>query len=194
MSLFDPIHIVTQPTLDVITITEAKQHLKVDHDDEDTLLSLYVKGCVKCAEDYRQSAIMSTQYELWTDQFYSPISLQKHPVSAINSVKYYDEDNTLQTVSSSDYILQYFKQPCALEFTEDFDYPDVHSRQFPVVVNFNAGYLAASSVPATIKLGILNQLGNQFEFRQWIQAGAGLSAIEIKGSTMEILNSETMWI
>ena len=194
MIRFNPVKVVTPSTLEAVTLSEAKDHLKIDSDDENTLIKLYLSAAVKRCEDYRQSAIMSAEHELYSTYFESCYNLQKHPVTAINSVKYYDTDNALQTVDASNYRLQDFRQPCFLEFDSTFDAPGVYEREYPVVINFNAGYLSASTVPATIKLGILNELGDANEFRQNVLTGNGLTLVGIKDGTEGWLRADTMWI
>jgi uncharacterized phiE125 gp8 family phage protein len=194
VSLFNPVHIVVPSTLDVVTLPQAKQHLKIDGDDSNDIIALYIKAAVKKCEDYRQAAIMSAQHELYSTCFGNTMSLQKFPVSAINSVKYYDENDDQQTVDASDYRLQSFMQPCVLEFTSSFDSPDLSDRQYPVVINFNAGYTSASSVPATIKLGVLNTLGTFNEIRQISLVGNGLTKVDFWEIATGLLDSETMWI
>lgn len=194
MIRFNPVKVVTPSTLEAITLSEAKEHLKIDGDDENTLIRLYVNAAVKRCEDYRQSAIMSAEHEMHSSGFDYSFNLQKHPVTAINSVKYYDENNALQTVATSDYRLQDFRQPCFLEFDTEFDVPDLYEREYPVVINFQAGYLSASTVPATIKLGILSELGTFNEFRQSVTSGNGLTSIQIKEVSKDLLDAETMWV
>lgn len=194
MIQFNPVVRIAQSSLEVVTLSEAKQHLKIDGDDQNSIISLYLAAAVKRCEDYRQASIMSAAHELYSSGFCSSFNLQKHPVTAINSVKYYDTDGALQTVDSAEYRLQSFRQPCFLEFDSEFDYPDLHDREWPVVINFNAGYDSASSVPATIKLGVLNELGTFHEFRQGVLSGNGLTTVEVRETTMALLDGETMWI
>lgn len=194
MSRFSPVQVVVPSSLEVVTLQRAKQHLKIDGDDSNDIITLYLKAAVRKCEDYRQAAIMSAQHELYANDFYGTMSLQKFPVSAINSVKYYDENDEQQTVDSSEYRLQSFLQPCVLEFDSSFEYPDLSTRQYPVVINFNAGYTSASSVPATIQLGVLNTLGTFNEIRQISLVGNGLTKVDFWEIATGLLDSETMWI
>lgn len=194
MSHLNPVHIVTPSSLEVVTITEAKEHLKIDGDEQNAILRLYLSAAIKACEDYRQAAIGSAEHELHSSWFCPSFSLQKYPVSAINSVKYYDEEGNLQTVDSANYRLQSFRQPCYLEFDSEFDYPDLHEREYPVVVNFNAGWTSASSVPATVKLGILNRMGTFNEIRQISAIANGLTKVEFEELSNQLLDAETMWI
>lgn len=142
-----------------------------------------------------QTPVMNSEWELYAKVWDWNINLQKYPVSAINSVKYYDDDNTLQTVTSSNYRLLDFMQPSRIEFDSSvFDEPTTYDREWPIVVNFQAGYLAASGVPANIKHAILFELGTYNEIRQTEMAGMGLANIQMKNVSMELIDSECMWL
>ncbi len=168
--------------------------MKVSGNDDDTLIQIYLNAAIKRVENYRQSVVMSSEWELYLKYWPNSANLQKHPVSAINSVKYYDDDNVLQTVSASNYRLQDFRVPCRLEFDSDFTEPSVYDREYPIVVNFQAGYLAASSVDAVIKHVTLLELGTYHEIRQTEMAGMGLANVQMKNASMELLDGETMWL
>ncbi len=192
----NPVRLIIPATDLPVSVTQAKAHLKVTYNDEDSLIEGYLSAAIKRCEDYRQSQIMSAQYELYARSWpcSSIINLQKSPVSVINSVKYYDEDNNLQTVSSSLYRLQDFRVPARIEFDSAFSMPDLHDREYPVIVNFQAGYLAASSVPATLTHAILLELGTYHEIRQNETMGNGLTAIQMKVASKDMIDAETLWI
>lgn len=190
----NPVKLITPSTLEPVTLQEAKAHLKVTSNDEDTLIQMYLNAAIKRVENYRQSVVMSSEWELYLKIWPTSANLQKHPVTAINSVKYYDDNNTLQTVTSSNYRLQDFRVPCRIEFDSDFDTPSTYDREYPIVVNFQAGYLAASSVDAVIKHVCLLELGTYHEMRQTEMAGIGLAAVQMKNVSMELLDGECMWL
>lgn len=195
----NPVRLVTPATDLPVGVSQAKDHLKVTYNDEDALIESYLMAAIRRCEDYRQSNIMSAQYELYARTWpgcnvISVISLQKSPVSAINSVKYYDADNNLQTVSSSLYRLQDFRVPARIEFDSAFTMPDLHDREYPVVINFQAGYIAASSVPPTLKHAILLELGTLHEIRQSETIGNGLTGIQMKEASMNMIDAETLWL
>ena len=192
----NPVRQVTDPPSPPVTRTQAKDHLRVTVDDEDSLIQLYLDAAIGRVEDYRQSNVMSAQFELHVRSWPSSwmINLQKSPVSAINSVKYYDSDNELQTVDAENYRLLDACVPAQLEFDASFVPPDLYEREYPIVVNYQAGYLAASSVSAKIKSAILLELGTLHEIRQSETQGNGLTAIQMKNASMAMIDSETMWL
>lgn len=187
--------LITPSSLEAVTLTEAKSHLKVTDTNEDTLIRTYLNAAIKRVENYRQSPVMSSEWELHCTRFDYNINLQKHPVTAINSVKYYDTNNTLQTAASGNYRLHDFRVPCRLEFDTGYSFPDTYDREYPVVINFQAGYTyAASSSYAGIKHVILAELGTYNEIRQTELAGMGLANVQMKNVSMELLDSESMWL
>ena len=192
----NPVKLITPSTLTPVTLPEAKAHLKVTVSDEDTLIQTYLDAAIKRVENHRQAPVMSSEWELYLRAWQSNVNLQKHPVTAINSVKYYDEDNVLQTVTSSDYRLQDFRVPCRLEFdSTDFDNPSTADREYPIVVNFQAGYTyAASANYALIKQVIFGELGTFNEIKQTEMAGMGLVNVQMKNMSIDLLDSESMWL
>lgn len=191
----NPVKLITPSVLTPVTLTEAKDHLKVTGTDSDTLVQTYLDAAIKRVENYRQSPVMSSEWELYGKTWPTSFNLQKHPVTAINSVKYYDDDNALQTVTSTNYRLQDFRVPCRLEFDSDFTQPSLYDREFPIVVNFQAGFTyAASASYALIKQVIFLELGTYHEMRQTELAGIGLAAVQMKNVSMELLDSECMWL
>lgn len=191
----NPVKLITPSVLTPVTLTEAKDHLKVSGSDSDTLVQTYLDAAIKRVENYRQSPVMSSEWELYGKTWPTSFNLQKHPVTAINSVKYYDDDNTLQTVTSTNYRLQDFRVPCRLEFDSDFTQPSLYDREFPIVVNFQAGFTyAASASYSLIKQVIFLELGTYHEMRQTELAGIGLAAVQMKNVSMELLDSECMWL
>lgn len=193
----NPVRQVIAPTQLPVDLTEAKAHLRITSSDEDSLILSYLQAAVKRCEDYRQSGIMDSQYELYarTWPVCMNVSLQKNPVTAINSVKYYDPDGNLQTLSALKYRLQDFRVPGRLEFDNStFDFPDLHDREYPIIVNFQAGYLAASTVPPTLRHAVKLELGTMNEIRQSEAIGNGLTSVQMKVAAMNMIDAETLWI
>lgn len=78
----------------------------------------------------------------------SKIVLFRPPVISVQSVQYFDADNTLQTVSASDYYLTDDLVP-ELRFATSFTAPTVYDRPDALRVTYITGYLGAGSPPST---------------------------------------------
>ncbi len=174
-------------------LQEVKDHLKAG-DDEDDLIRLYLNSAIVACENKLQTAIMNTEFELHAPCFQGCISLQKKFVSVINSVKYYDADGALQTVSSGDYSLQDFKEPNVLSFDNGFSFPGTDSSEYPVVVNFNAGFTSASGCLPNLKTAILLEVGDRYENRQNEIVNERVETVMFNTTADAICAEERLWI
>lgn len=172
----------------------AKDHIKVSGSTEDTLLNLYLDGVIASCENKLQTAILNTQFELYAHGFATNMSLQKKWVSAINSVKYYDEDGVLTTIGSSNYSLQDFKEPNVLSFNVDYDFPDTDDREYPVIVNFNAGFTAASSIIPNVRNAIFLEFADRYENRQNEVIADRVQVVQFNNNAEKLLSEEALWI
>src|ERR1035441_8272837 len=96
----------TPPSVEPVTLDEAKTHLKQDSSDDD----LYISGLIAVArqycEEFQRRAYVTQTWELWLDQFppydqvvnnfHSHIDIPFPPLASISSVKYYLTDDTEQ--------------------------------------------------------------------------------------------------
>lgn len=185
---------VALPTYDRALLDACKWHAKITSNDEDALLGLYLDSAIAAAENELQTAVLNTQFELHARYFCRDIGLQKKWVSAINSVKYYDEDGVQQTVSASDYSLQDFREPNVLCFSDEFDYPSTDSREFPLVINFNAGFMSASSIIPTVRTAIFLEFADRVENRQNEIIGERVAVVMFNNNAQTMLAQERLWI
>lgn len=104
-----------------------------------------------------------TQFD-WNvdDALKGELKLYKKAVTVIQSVKYYNEDKTLVTMSSSDYIFDTGR--CSLFVQPGKEWPTVETdNPNAVEVTFTAGYGAdAACVPRMMKTAILLCVGKWF--------------------------------
>ncbi len=127
---------------------------------------------IPTARDVVEHAIerrLVTQTLLWKFDAFptgrTTIDVPVPPLQAVNSIKYYDEDNVLQTYSSSNYEVDTEGHPGRVQPTEDEEWPDTEPRIEAVEVNFDCGYGAASAVPEVLKTAIGLLVVQYFENR-----------------------------
>jgi uncharacterized phiE125 gp8 family phage protein len=148
-----------------VTLEEAKTHLRLLSSDLDehvaSLLEAAVEYCeTVCGRSLRVSHALTQSYDGW------PIGLvrfDRNPVTAVSHVKYYDADDTLTTVSTSDYRLHLSSEAAAvLEFDADFTLPTLSDRSDAVIVTYTAGYATLADVPHRAKAAINMKLAELF--------------------------------
>lgn len=158
----------TAPTDPVITVAEAKLHLRVDGSDEDTLIEALIDAATLDAEHIMGRALMPQKWQLTLDAFEDSMDLQRAPVTAVDSVKYVAEtDGVLTTLDPSGY-----------QFASGSDYsarvllaygqtwPATREQAEAVQIVFSCGYADAASVPEPIKAWIKLRIGALYAFRE----------------------------
>ena len=91
----------TASTTAILTTAEAKLHLKVDSVIEDTYIDDLVQAATESAQVFTNRFFISTTITQHGDKWCDLSVLFKSPVSSTLHIKYYDSDNTIQTLSPS---------------------------------------------------------------------------------------------
>jgi hypothetical protein len=95
------VEITGTPDLDsIITVAQLKEHLRVDHTDEDTLIEAYRDASIAWVEDYCNTRLGDVDAVGYIDFFYN-VRLPIGPVNSITSVQYTDTANSTQTLADS---------------------------------------------------------------------------------------------
>lgn len=163
--------LVTPPSSYPVTLAEAKLHLKVDGTDEDTLVQAYIAAATDYVEQITGRSIMPQTWRLTQDAFEDSFPLPKGPVQSVQSVQYYDENDTLQTVPASTYTVDLESDPQWIVRNTEADWP-VTAQGVNVV---RVTYVAGSTVPAAIKQAVLLLVGDYYRNRENTTIGVGIT-------------------
>ena len=144
------------PAKPVITLAEAKAHLRIRHADDDA----YIEGAIADAVDYVQGlenrVFVNQTWQQGVADFSCPVRLPFAPVSSIAVVKYSDIDNAEQTLAPANYQLSEDARSPIVTFFTTPALPSLYSRPDAVRINFVAGYGAdAAAVPGASKRAVL---------------------------------------
>lgn len=107
------------------------------------------------------------------------IFLPRPPLVTVDSVTYYDTDGTLQTLSSSQYLVDIVSEPARLVPAPNVTWPATQTRINAVAVLFTCGYGAAAAVPSGIKRWMLTRIGAMYENREEIVVDKRVAAVEL---------------
>lgn len=158
--------VVTAPTVEPVTLAEAKKQLEISQSDtaHDDQLTLLIQAAREQWEHDTDSCCLtqtlSVTLEEWEDD---EIYLPKRPVQSITSITYYDTANTQQTLSTSVYSLDAACRAVRLKYMQIW--PSIVDRWDAVTVTYVAGYTSTTTVPAIVKQAILLLVGHYFENR-----------------------------
>lgn len=156
----------------IITTSEAKTHLKVDTTADDTLIGNLIAAAVQSAQIYTNRFFLTTQIIQYGDKWEDIKVLFKSKVINVVSVKYYDNDNSLQTLSTDVWLADTKHQPARIGLKPDKDFPQLAHRINAVEVTYKVGYGDnASDVPQGIKQACLLTIGNWYQNREEVVVG-----------------------
>ena len=170
----------TAPTTTVISLAEAKAFLRIDsdYDDDNTYITSLINVATQVVEEFTRRRLMTQTYNLFYDEFPPYIDLQVGDVASVTHIKYYDADNTLQTLAASNYDVDTKVRPGRIYESEDGDFPNTYERPNAVEVEFIVGG-TASDVPAPIVQAIYIIVGRYYENRQDVVMGTQVNELPL---------------
>lgn len=113
------IEVVTEPTIQPVTLAELKLFCKIDHDDEDDLLASLIKAARREAERYANQSFTSQRLRAQWERMLDYVILPLPPHREIVSVESYDgEDWIALTTSQYKTVgLKRFKVKTSVQYT-----------------------------------------------------------------------------
>ena len=156
--------VVTAPAAEPVDLATIKLHTRSDVAVEEPLLTAYSVAARQVLEEETRRAFVSTTLKA-TYSDWGRLYLPRSPLVSVSSVKYYDDSNTLQTLSSDVYTVVDAVQPY-IELTFGQTWPTLYTRSEAVEIEFVAGYGDAADVPDAIKMSILLLTADMYEHRE----------------------------
>lgn len=158
------IKVITPPTVEPITLSDAKAHLRVDGSDEDALITAAISAARQDCEQRLDRSIAPTTLALVLDAFPAgAIRLPRGPVTAVTSIVYRDTVGALQTLSAANYSLDDAQIDGWVLPAYDYDWPSTRDQANAVTITYTAGY---ASAPAIVRQWLLLRIGTLYQFRE----------------------------
>ncbi len=168
--------LVTAPTTEPLTMTEAKTHLRVDYTDDDGLIANLITVTRGAVETVTRRALITQTWDWTLDAFPAgrDLIVPLPPLQSVTSITYVDIDGNSSTVSASDYYVDTVSEPGRIRLKSGTSWPSVTLREANgVTVRFVAGYGGINAVPARIRHAMLLMMGHLFENRENVTAIPG---------------------
>lgn len=161
-----------------ITVEEARLHLRIDHEDEDTAITEWIATARKHCEDVSRRAFVTRtltgEMDVWPND--NVIELPYPPLIAVASITYTDEDGNALEFSASNYLVDVHREPGRIVLRRSASWPSVTLREVgAILIEWTAGYGEAADVPAEYKAAIKLVVGDLYENREAITAAQGLT-------------------
>ena len=159
-----PLQLVTPPAEEPVSLIDAKLHLRVDFDEDDTLIASLITAARLAAETLTGRQFTTARWKMVLDSFPGPslmgvpagqpftlpghaILLPKCPVQSVVSINYLDMGAVLQTMPAATYTVDNACEPARITPVFGQIWPICLPQIGAVSVIFDAGYGTAAEVP-----------------------------------------------
>lgn len=170
--------LITPPTLEPLTLAEAKAHLRVEVPDDDALIASYIIAAREWVEGQTRRALMTQTWDFTFDWDWPTrrgriyIRLPVAPVQSVTSVKYVDESGVTQTLSAATYQAVVNVEHPRIEAAYDSTWPSVRNQADAVTIRAVCGYgVGMSDVPQPLRQAIKLLTAHWYENREPVNVG-----------------------
>lgn len=172
------------PAITLVSVAEAKSHLRVTHTAEDALITALIQTAVDYAQRATGRWFLTTTlvlrledfppYDAWPQRMtpywprvcgHSPIKLPGGKLQSITSVQYKDAAGATQTLSSPNYELVSDKTPAEIWPALGKTWPQTYGSQQDVTITYVVGETDASNVSPCIRAAVLLILSDLYTNR-----------------------------
>ena len=163
-----------------VSLEEAKQYCRVEHDDE----NLLIESLIVAAVDYLDGpsgilgrAIIEQHCLLELDAWPSRLALPIEPVSTV-TVQYLDKLGAETDVPENQLVI--IDAPSArtvLEWVDGFQAPELSDTRYPVKITITAGFGAAAKELKGIKVAIKMMIGHWYDNRETVVLGMSVAEL-----------------
>lgn len=144
--------VITPPTVEPITLAEAKAWCRIDDATQDGIVQMLIAFARDWAEDFTGKAFADQTWETVLDYFPADGIQLDGTVKSIESVFYIDENMDEQTIAASGYTLDNYSNPNWLLLASGESRPSVGSVANAVRVRYVVGGTVAPAVKAAMML------------------------------------------
>lgn len=172
--------LITAATSEPVLLDEAKQHAKIEFEDENKLIESWISEARQIAERTTRRQLLTATWRLYMDSFPTigtrsryhedtSIVIPRPPLQSVTNIQYVDTAAATQTLSSSVYTVETTTEPGRIHLAYGQSWPATRSVKSACWVNYVAGYTAAALIPAAI----INFIRSFVELRYRLRGGAG---------------------
>lgn len=169
-----PFTVTSSPALEPVTLAELKDYLRISDASQDQMLGTMISAARRHVEQMTRRPMIEQSIKATFEEWPvgSIIVLPVGNVLTIESLKYRDESNVLQTVSTSDYVIVTADQPGRIYLRDSFTFPALFDRSDAIEAAITAGYgSTSSSVPEPLRIALMALAGYWFEQRLPVNVG-----------------------
>jgi uncharacterized phiE125 gp8 family phage protein len=114
-----PAILLVPPAIEPITLAEAKLYLRVEHDDDDTLIAALIKAAREQVETRTRRALITQQWRFVRDAWPSDgrLSLPLVPLRSVIAARVYDQGGVAHAIDTQAFVIDAAPAPAIVGFT-----------------------------------------------------------------------------
>jgi len=169
----------TAPSIEPITLDEAKVHLGVTISEHDAMIGSLITSARQRYEAETGLQLINATWKMYLDKFINPIKIFRCPVASITSIAYTDTDGNSQTLTEgTDFEVDLISYPARIVPYYGTSFPSVCDGVNKVIITFASGFGAtAATVNKVHKQAILMILAHYYENREDVIVGRIATAL-----------------
>lgn len=160
--------LITPPASEPITLSEIKNHARIDQTLDDALLNGFITAARCWVEQRTHSALLTQTWRIWLDAWpldCDCISLPIAPAQSIANITLYNADGSSNVWDSEAYQLDNATNPPRLILKQSQAWPTLARTRQGVSLTYYAGYSNAATVPEPLKLAIKQLVTHWYDQR-----------------------------
>ena len=162
--------LLTETDFQPVTVEAIKEYLIIPENDHsrDLMLKRMANAVVQDFDDYTRKTFRVSTFRTYRNNFPWTYfyELRRSPLISVQSIKYYDTLNVLQTVDPIWYYLTTEEYYSKIIFRSDYVFPETFVRPQAVIIEFTAGMFSTTEqVEPEIQEGILAYIAFLYENR-----------------------------
>lgn len=160
---------VTAPSALPISVAEAKAQMRVEGNDEDTIIERLINAAVAFVDvqGVLGFAMITQTWGQWVGPNPGTVMLSLGPVQSVSAIKYYDINGTLQTATLADFNVFGTPNRITISPKSGNAWPVTQTRDDAIKIEYVIGYGATSaSVPQTVRHALMMLVAHWYENRE----------------------------
>jgi uncharacterized phiE125 gp8 family phage protein len=172
--------------MNFISLSDAKSFLRVDHDDDDDLISLLIEAGQSHVEAITGLKLDQGAVTMTFPDWLSTSHFTTGPVQSITSISYLDRQGADETLDPDQYALRANGLKAGLRQPAGIRWPDHARDESAITIEVVSGY-ADGELPAAVRQAALLVLGDLYNFREDTIAERSITPLSLPNGVSTLL-------
>lgn len=171
--------LITPPRGEPLYLDEVLAHLRVEHHEDDGLITALITTARLSAEAETHRALVTQSWRKTLDSWPADgeIELPRPPLQSVQEISYLDSDGARQIVDAADYQVVTDELVGRVQPAYGKSWPAARLVPGSIRVDYTCGYGLAEDIPQSIKAWMLLAIGTWYAQREVVLAGVSVAEL-----------------